>query len=105
MNDQSVSFGIRRVLKRYHPSAFLLAAQVLSLMLYAVFDGVHTGRALLGSFGIVALLLAVWVVRRSPAIDWIAWILAIPAFLLWLLSALIVNPALLAWSSLLGAAL
>lgn len=105
MNEQNVSFGRRRVLARYHPSAFLLAAQVLSLMLYAAFDGVHSGRALLGAFGIVVLLLAVWVVRRTPAIDWIAWILAIPAFVLSVLSALIVDPALLAWLSLLEAAL
>ena len=59
----------------YHPSAFLLAAQLLSLVLYAAFDGVHSGRALLGAFGVVVLALAVWVVNRSPAINWIAWAL------------------------------
>jgi hypothetical protein len=105
MNDQDLSFSLRRALASHHPSAFLLAAQLLSLPLYAAFDGAHSGRALLGAFSILVLLLAVWVVNRTPAIDWIAWIIAIPAFVLSLLSALIVDPALLAWSSLLEAAL
>ena len=101
MPDQNISFGLRSVLARYHPSAFLLAAQLLSLMLYAIVDGIHSGRVLLGAFGLVVMLLAVWVVNRTPAIDWIVWIIAVPAFLLSLLSALIVDPTLLAWSSLL----
>ena len=50
MNDQTISFLRQRILVRYHPSAFLLAAQFLSLLLYAAFDGVHSGRALLGVF-------------------------------------------------------
>jgi hypothetical protein len=105
MPDQNLSFGLRSVLARHHPSAFLLAAQLLSLTLYAAFDGIHSGRALLGAFGLVVMLLAVWVVNHTPAIDWVAWIIAVPAFLLSLLSALIVDPTLLAWSSLLEGAL
>jgi hypothetical protein len=65
----------------------------------------HSGRALLGAFSVIVLALAVWVVSRSPAINWIAWVIAIPAFLLSLLSALIVDPHLLVLSSLLEAAL
>lgn len=105
MNDQDLSFSLRRALARHHPSAFLLAAQLLSLPLYAAFDGAHSGRILLGAFGIVVMLLAVWVVNHTPAIDWIVWIVAVPALVLALLSALIVDPTLLAWSSLLEAAL
>jgi hypothetical protein len=105
MNNQHISFVRRRLLVRHHPSAFLLAAQLLSLMLYAAFDGIHSGRALLGAFSVLVLVLAVWVVSRSPAINWIAWVLAIPAFMLSLLSALFVDPLLLVWSSLLEAAL
>ena len=105
MNDQHISFLRRRVLVRHHPSAFLLAAQLLSLVLYAAFDGIHSGRALLGALSVLVLALAVWVVNRSPAINWIAWVIAIPAFVLSLLSALFVDPTLLAWSSLLEAAL
>jgi hypothetical protein len=105
MNNQHISFLRRRLLVRHHPSAFLLAAQLLSLMLYAAFDGIHSGRALLGAFSVIVLALAVWVVSRSPAINWIAWVLAIPAFMLSLLSAMFVDPLLLGWSSLLQAAL
>jgi hypothetical protein len=105
MNYQHISFVRRRLLVRHHPSAFLLAAQLFSLMLYAAFDGIHSGRALLGAFSVIVLALAVWVVSRSPAINWIAWVLAIPAFMLSLLSALFVDPLLLVWSSLLEAAL
>jgi hypothetical protein len=105
MNNQHISFLRRRLLVRHHPSAFLLAAQLLSLMLYAAFDGIHSGRSLLGAFSVIVLALAVWVVSRSPAINWIAWVLAIPAFILSVLSALFVDPLLLVWSSLLEAAL
>jgi Ion channel len=105
MNDQAISFWRRRILVRHHPSAFLLGAQLLSLLLYAAYDGMHGGRALLGAFSVIILALAVWVVSRSPAINWIAWVIAIPAFVLSILSALFVDPRLLVWSSLLEAAL
>ncbi len=105
MNDHTISVLRRRILVRHHPSAFLLGAQLLSLLLYAAFDGVHSGRALLGAFSAIVLALAVWVVSRTPATNWIAWVIAMPAFLLSLLSALFVDPHLLVWSSLLEAAL
>jgi hypothetical protein len=105
MNDQTISFLRRRILVRHHPSAFLLGAQLLSLVLYAAFDGVHSGRALLGAFSAIVLALAVWVVSRTPATNWVAWVIAVPAFLVSLLSASFVDPHLLVWSSLLEAAL
>lgn len=94
-----------RALARHQPSAFLLAAQLLSLALYAALEGVPSGRILLGVFGMLVLVLVVWVVIRSPAISWIAWILAAPAFVLSLLSWLSANPHLLIWTALLEAAL
>jgi hypothetical protein len=94
-----------RALARTHPSAFLLAAQVLSLVLYAVLDESSRGRALLGVFGVLVLMLVVWVIDRSPALNWIAWVIVAPAILLALLSIFLVNPTLLVWSALLEAAL
>lgn len=88
-----------------HPSAFLLAAQLLSLVLYAVFDGSSSGRAVLGAFGVLVLALVVWVINRSPVIRWIAWVLAAPAFVLSLLSVLFIDPTLLISSCLLEAVL
>jgi hypothetical protein len=105
MMNRSKSMIDWRGLARRHPSAFLLAAQLVSLVLYAVLEGSNRGRALLGTSGVLILLLVVWVVRRSPAINWIAWILVIPAVLLSLLSVLFLNATLLAWSSLFEAAL
>ena len=66
-------------LLRRHPSAFLLAAQLLSLMLYPAMDSSDTGRMLFGAVGVVVLALALWVVNRSPSVNWIAWLLAVPA--------------------------
>lgn len=94
-----------RALARHRPSAFLLAAQLLSLALYVAFEGVPGGRILLGVFGMLVLLLVVWVVVRSPAISWVAWTIAVPAILLSLLSWIYVNPALLIWAALLEAVL
>ena len=105
MNNHDNSFLRWRALARHHPSAFLLAAQLLSLALYAMFDGIPSGRSLLGAFGVLVLLLAVWVVKRSPAFTWIAWVLVAPAFVLSLLSAFFADPTLLVWASLLESAL
>jgi hypothetical protein len=105
MNNNNPSFMNWRALARTHPSAFLLAAQLLSLALYAVFDGSSSGRALLGAVGILILTLVVWVVDRSPALNWIAWILVAPAILLSLVSIFSANPTLLVWAALLEAVL
>ena len=72
---------------RRHPSALLLAVQLLGVMLYPAMEQAPGSRALFGAFGVVVLLLAVWVVKRSPALGWIAWCLALPAVVLSLASA------------------
>ena len=95
----------RRPIKYLHPSAFLLAAQFLLLILYAAVDDFHSARVLLSVFGSAVLVLLVWVVKRSPAVDWVAWILAVPAIFLTILTAFIADGVLLLWSSLLEAAL
>jgi len=96
---------VGRVLAVTHPSAFLLGAQLILLVLYAAFDGLYSQRALISTTGLVVLVLRVWVVRRTPAVDWIAWSLAVPAFVLSLLSAFIVDRTLVISSGLLEAAL
>lgn len=105
MNNRDTSPLDWRALTRRHPSAFLLAAQLLSLFLYAAFDRSSSGRALLGTFGVVILILVVWVITRSPALNWIAWVLVAPATVLSLLSIFFINPILLIGSSLLEAVL
>ncbi|WP_206862161.1 potassium channel family protein [Lysobacter changpingensis] len=92
-----------RVQARRHPSAFLLAAQLLSLVLYPLFDEMRGGRVLFGALGVVVLMLAVWVVNRSPAKVWVAWLLAAPALALSVLSVLLGHDTLLVVSSALEA--
>jgi hypothetical protein len=62
-----------------HPSGLLLAAQVLAVMLYPLMEGIQAGRAAFGVFGNLVLALALWVVFRSPLVNWIGWMLAVPA--------------------------
>src|SRR5690242_7067441 len=83
------------VLARSHRSAFLLAAQLLSLLVYPAMDESSGGRLLFGAVALVVVPLAVWVVNRSPAVRWIAWLLAVPAMLLTAVAVLFAVPALL----------
>ena len=99
MRDQKLFFRLQLALAHHQPSAFLLAAQLLSLVLYAVLDELHTGRAMLSALGALILMLVLWVVSRSPAANWIAWLLAIPAAVLSLIPGLSGNPALAACGS------
>ena len=70
-----------------HPSAWLLLAQLAGVCLYPVFDGMPMGNVLLGLFGMGVLALALWVVNRSPTLNWFAWCLAVPGGMLSLLAA------------------
>lgn len=92
-------------LLQHHPSAFLLAAQLLSLLLYPLMDDTHSGRLLFGAVALVVVPLAVWVVRRSPSANVIAWLLAVPAILLTVVAVLFEQKQLLPLSALLEAAL
>ena len=105
MHDHDNSFLHWRSRTRSHPSAFLLAAQLLSLILYAAVDDSPGGRALIVTIGILILILVVWVIDRSPALNWIAWVLVAPGIVLSLLSIVFDDSALSIVSSLLIAAL
>lgn len=80
------------VAARRHPSAWLLLVQLAGIPLYASLEGMPEGRAAFGVFGIVVLVLALWVVNRSAAINWIAWCLAVPSVLLSLLAVVLKQP-------------
>jgi len=93
------------IVLRRHPSAFLLAAQLLSLVLYPTIDDTENGRVLFAAVGAVVVSLALWVVNRSPSVNWIAWLLAVPAIGLTLTSLLLKRGDLLVYSSLFESAL
>ncbi|KMM74447.1 Ion channel [Xanthomonas sp. NCPPB 1128] len=90
------AFALRR-----HPSALLLAVQLLGVLLYPWMEDTAAGRALFGAFGIVVLALALWVVNRGPTALWIACCLALPSVALSIAAALLGNPAMTAWAQLL----
>ena len=90
---------------RRHPSAFLLAAQLLSLMVYPLMDDTTSGRLLFGAVALVVVPLAVWVVNRSPSVHGIAWLLAVPAMLGTAAGVLLDYEQVLPWTALLEAAL
>ena len=90
---------------RHHPSAFLLAAQLLSLVLYPLMDRGEDGRILFGAVGVIVVSLAVWVVNRSPAVNWIAWLLAAPAIALSIAAVVLERSSLLVVSALFESAL
>lgn len=91
---------MRANLLHRHPSAFLLAAQLLSLVLYPTMDDSESGRVLFGAAGVVVVSLVLWVVNRSPAESWVAWLLALPAVGITVASILLDRPELLVISSL-----
>ncbi len=93
----------RTLIQRVHPSAFLLSAQLLLLVMYAVFDGLQIEPAVIGVFGVLVLVLRVWVIWHSPGGNWLAWLLAISALSLSILSSFLSNPALLVWTSIIEA--
>ena len=93
------------ILARRHPSAFLLAAQLLSLLVYPLIDDTSGGRMLFGAIALVVVPLAVWVVNRSQFFNVVAWLLAIPAMGLTVYGVLSQREALLPFSALLESAL
>lgn len=94
-----------RVIAKRHPSAFLLAAQLLSLLFYPLLNDGSGDRLLVGAVALVVVPLALWVVMRSPLMNWIGWLLAIPAMALTVSGVLFGREALLPVSALLEAAL
>ncbi len=87
------------------PSALLLAGQLAGVLLYPLMEGSDVGRALFSVFGIAILGLVILAVRSSPALNWVAIMLGIPATLLLLTQAITADDALLPYSSALEAVL
>ncbi len=89
---------------RDHPSAVLLTAQLIGVLVYPFMDG-PAGRAALSLFGLLVLVLAVWTLRTTPALTWVSVLLGIPVVILTVLEALDPgNQTVVLWSSLLHAA-
>jgi hypothetical protein len=62
-----------------HPSALLLLAQLVAVLAYPFLDTSRAGSAVLGVISMTAVGLALWVVRSTPALTFIAVALGVPA--------------------------
>lgn len=62
--------------KRY-PFAMLLAVQLLSVLFYGFMTDSKTSHLIFNCLGLIVPILAVWTVYRSPASNWIGFVLVI----------------------------
>jgi hypothetical protein len=72
---------------RRHPSAVLLIVQVAGILAYPFLGGQPWGRTLFGLIGLAVLSLAVYTVRATPALTWVAVLLGVPVVVLTVLEA------------------
>ena len=68
-----------RATLRKQPSAFLLAVQILVILLLPVLEDSDWGRAVLSLLGLAAVVTAVFTVRATPALTRLSILLALPA--------------------------
>jgi Ion channel len=88
-----------------HPSAALLFLQLASLFIYPLLIDSKADGAVLTVVGTLAVLLAVRIVNRSPAVTWVSWALAFAAISLTLAANQFGYPALTPWAHILEALL
>lgn len=72
-----------------HPSALLLLAQLVTVLAYPFLNGSRAGSAVIGVFSMVAVALALWTVRQTPALTFIAVGLGVPAVFMTVLEAVV----------------
>jgi hypothetical protein len=73
---------------REHPSAVLLAAQLLAVLAYPFLEGSPGGRAFVGVVQIAIVLIALAAVRRTPTLTWVAVLFVPPAMVFSVLEAI-----------------
>jgi hypothetical protein len=88
---------------RRNPCAILLAVQLAGLLLYPFVERTPLGQTVLNGFGILVLVLAVSLVRRTPWLTGVSVAIAVPAIALLVLQALFDMPRLAVWSAVLEA--
>ncbi len=72
---------------RDHPSAILLVCQIAAVLVYPFTGDSPMGRALIGVISMAIVGLALWAVRRTPALNIIALSLVLPALVLTVVEA------------------
>ena len=88
-----------------HPSGVLLVAQLVAVLAYPFFGDTPGGRTAIGIFGVLVLLVAVYAVRATPALTWVAVVIGVPVVALTVAEGLVPdNETVRLWSALLHAA-
>jgi hypothetical protein len=72
---------------RTHPSAVLLTGQLLTVLAYPFLETSDAGQAVLSVAQMVVVLVAVWAVRSTSALGWVAALLGGPAVVLGVVEA------------------
>jgi ion channel len=80
---------MRLPLGLHHPSALLLLAQLLAVIVWPFLAPSRAGSAVLGVISMVAVGLALGVVRNTPALTVIAVVLGVPAVLMTIMEAVL----------------
>lgn len=83
--------------KRY-PFAMLLCVQLLSILFYGFMTDSKTSHLIFICLGLIVPILAVWTVYRSPATNWIGFVLVTASISTLLLAIFGGQMQLLAWS-------
>lgn len=94
---------IKRVLA--YPSLLLLLVQLLSILINPMLEATKFHQVIFNCFNLAALALAVWVVNRSPVINWVSWLLAVPAVFFTVLYVMSDNVNYLIWAQSLESAM
>jgi hypothetical protein len=84
---------------RRHPSAILLLAQLVGMLLYPFLEHTHYAHAAFNAFGILILTFTIRMVYRTPGPTWISVAMAVPIIALLLAQMLFDLPHLAPWSS------
>lgn len=88
-----------------YPSLLLLLVQLLSILINPMLEATKFHQVIFNCFNLSALALAVWVVNRSPVINWVSWLLAVPAVLFSGLYVAFDNVDYLIWAQILESAM
>ena len=73
---------------RTQPCAVLLLVQLAGILVYPVVGNQPLGRTVFGLFGLAVLGLAVYAVRATPALSWVAVLLGLPVLVLTVLEGI-----------------
>ncbi|MGN0063543.1 MAG: ion channel [Nocardioides sp.] len=84
MSQTDVISAVRR-----HPSAVLLFGQLLAVLTHPFLDTSVPGRAGLGVLSMCLVAAAIWAVRFTPVLAWVAAVIGVPAMVFTVLEAVL----------------